>query len=135
MKKSYRLVGKGQGVDAVAKEKNFENRLKDYLKKYGCYFLKYWAGAAYTKSGIPDLLVSSDGWFLGIEVKADNGEPTLLQLHNLNKIRESGGYGILLYPKDFELFKRFNANKSKTDAWYLSNLEEQEHWKIKLLSK
>lgn len=116
----------------MAKEKNFENRLKDYLKDYGCYFIKYWAGAAYTKSGIPDLLVSSDGWFLGIEVKADNGEPTLLQLYNLKKIRESGGYGILLYPKDFEQFKQFNANKSKTDAWYLSNLEEQKHWQIKL---
>lgn len=116
----------------MAAEKNFENRLKTYLKNYGCYFLKYWAGAAYTKSGIPDLLVSSDGWFLGIEVKADNGEPTLLQLHNLKKIRESGGYGILLYPKDFEQFKQFNENKSKTNAWYFSNIEEQEHWKIKL---
>lgn len=116
----------------MAAEKNFENRLKQYLKTYGCYFLKYWAGAAYTKSGIPDLLVSSDGWFLGVEVKADNGEPTLLQLYNLRKIRESGGYGVLLYPKDFERFKKFNENKSKLDAWYLSNLEEQKHWEIKL---
>lgn len=51
------------------------------------------------KAGIPDLLVSSDGCFLGIEVKADNGEPSLIQLYHLRKIRESGGYGILLFPK------------------------------------
>ena len=59
----------------MAAEKNFENRVKKYLDEYGCWWLKYWGGAAYTKSGIPDLLVSSDGCFLGIEVKADNGEP------------------------------------------------------------
>ena len=52
----------------MAAEKNFENRVKKYLDEYGCWWLKYWGGAAYTKSGIPDLLVSSDGCFLGIEV-------------------------------------------------------------------
>ena len=45
----------------MAAEKNFENRVKKYLDEYGCWWLKYWGGAAYTKSGIPDLLVSSDG--------------------------------------------------------------------------
>ena len=116
----------------MAAEKNFENKVKTYLKNYVCWFLKYWGGASYTKSGIPDLLVSSDGCFLGIEVKADKGEPSLLQLYNLRKIRESGGYGILLYPKDFEQFKKFNENKSKLNAWYLGNIEEQKRWEIKL---
>ena len=67
----------------MAAEKNFENRVKKYLDEYGCWWLKYWGGAAYTKSGIPDLLVSSDGCFLGIEVKADDGEPSLIQLYHL----------------------------------------------------
>lgn len=75
----------------TAQEKNFENRLKKYLDKYGCWWIKYWAGAAYTKSGIPDLLVSSDGCFLGIEVKAVDGEPSLLQLRNLKKSDNLGG--------------------------------------------
>lgn len=57
----------------MAVEKNFENRVKKYLDEYGCWWLKYWGGAAYTKSGIPDLLVSSDGCFLGIEVKQFKG--------------------------------------------------------------
>lgn len=124
-----------KGVINTAQEKNFENRLKKYLDEYGCWWIKYWAGAAYTKSGVPDLLVSSDGCFLGIEVKAAHGEPSLLQLRNLKKIRQSGGYGILLYPKDFEQFKNFNEYKNKSNAWYLANIEEQKRWKIKLEEK
>lgn len=116
----------------MAAEKNFENRVKKYLDDCGAWWLKYWGGASYTKSGIPDLLCCSDGYFLGIEVKADSGEPSLIQLHHLRRIRDSGGYAILLYPKDFELFKEFNEHKSKSNAWYLSNIEEQRRWKIKL---
>lgn len=116
----------------MAAEKLFENKVKEYLTNYGCWWLKYWGGAAYTKKGIPDILCSSDGYFLGIEVKAPDGVPTLLQIVNLRKIRESGGYGILLYPKDYELFRQFNEQKSKLDAWYLENIEEQKRWEIKL---
>jgi hypothetical protein len=116
----------------MAAEKNFENKVKAFLKDTGAWLLKYWGGAAYTKSGIPDLLVCSDGCFLGIEVKAPNGEPSLLQLVNLKKIRESGGYGILLYPKDFEQFKMLITKKSELNAWYLSNIEDQKRWEIKL---
>ena len=91
----------------MASEKNFENRIKKYLEEKGAYFIKYWAGAAYTKSGIPDILACVNGYFLGIEVKAPNGRPSPLQIHNLKKIDEAGGYGILLYPKDYENFKEF----------------------------
>lgn len=48
----------------MAAEKNFENKVKAFLKDTGAWLLKYWGGAAYTKSGIPDLLVCSDGCFL-----------------------------------------------------------------------
>ena len=92
----------------MAAEKNFENKVKAFLKDTGAWLLKYWGGAAYTKSGIPDLLVCSDGCFLGVEVKAPNGEPSLLQLVNLKKIRESGGYGILLYSSKCSLQKNQN---------------------------
>lgn len=60
---------------------------------------------------------------------------SFIQLYHLRKIRESGGYGILLFPKDFEKFKGFNEHKSKSNAWYLSNIEEQKRWKIKLEEK
>lgn len=91
----------------MASEKNFENKVKKFLKDKGCWFIKYWGGAAYTKSGIPDLLVCCAGFFIGVEIKAPNGKPSELQLYNLKKIDEAGGYGILLYPKDFEIFQKF----------------------------
>lgn len=90
----------------MATEKIYENKIKKFLEDKGCWYVKFFANA-YTKSGIPDLLVSCNGYFLGVEVKAPHGKPSVLQIHNLHKIDESGGFGILLYPKDFELFKNF----------------------------
>ena len=94
----------------MASEKAFENRVKQFLKEQGCWFVKYWSGLSasgqkFTRDGIPDILCCCNGYFLGIEIKAPKGKPSPLQIHNLKKIDESGGYGILLYPKDFEVFK------------------------------
>lgn len=41
-----------------------------------------------------------------MEVKAENGKPSELQLHHLEQIRKAGGMSYLLYPKDFEQFKK-----------------------------
>jgi hypothetical protein len=89
----------------MASEKNFENKVKDFLKEQGCWFIKYWGGGQFTKEGIPDILCCCDGHFLGIEIKAPKGRPSPLQIHNLKKIDEAGGFGILLYPNHFECFK------------------------------
>ncbi len=89
----------------MTSEKNFENRIKKFLKDDGCWFIKYWGGGEFTKSGIPDILACVNGFFVGIEVKSSSGTPSELQLVNLKKIDDSGGFGILLYPKDFEKFK------------------------------
>ena len=43
----------------MAAEKRFEDRVKSFLTEQGAWFLKYWGGGHYTKSGIPDLLVCS----------------------------------------------------------------------------
>lgn len=91
----------------MAQEKAFENKVKKFLKEQNCWFIKYWAGAAFTKEGIPDILCCCNGRFLGIELKAPTGKASDLQIYNLKKIDESGGFAILLYPKDFEKFKDF----------------------------
>ena len=59
-----------------------------------------------TKKGIPDLLACVNGHFVAIEVKAQNGKPSELQVYNIKKIREAGGVGIILYPDGFEAFKK-----------------------------
>ena len=43
--------------------------------------------------------------------------------------------GFYFSQNDFEKFKGFNEHKSKSNAWYLSNIEEQKRWKIKLEEK
>ena len=91
----------------MASEKNFENRIKKYLKDNGAWFLKYWAGAAYTKSGIPDILACVNGYFVAIEVKAPNGKASELQFYNLRDIERAGGFAFLLYPAGYEDFKEF----------------------------
>ena len=91
----------------MASEKNYENRIKGFLKDHGCYYIKYWGGGEFTKAGIPDILCCCNGRFLGIEVKAQNGKPSPLQIHNLKQIDEAGGFGILLYPEQWELFQNF----------------------------
>lgn len=101
----------------MAQEKNFENRIKDFLKKEDCWFVKYWGGGQYTKKGVPDLLVCCQGRFIGVEVKAERGRASPLQEYNLNQIDKSGGYGILLFPDQFELFKHFIRCVKKGDEY------------------
>lgn len=91
----------------MAAEKNFENKVKKFLKEQNCYFLKYWGGGQFTKSGVPDILCCCNGSFVAIELKAPNGKPSELQLHNLKRIDEARGYALLLYPDKFDDFKRF----------------------------
>ena len=116
----------------TAAEKNFENKVKTFLKGKGFWFLKYWGGAAYTKSGIPDLLVCMYGRLHCHEVKEPRGEQSELKIYNIEKIRKSLISMILLYPKDFDNFKEFVADTEKGNSWYLDNIEFQDQWKEKL---
>lgn len=100
----------------MAAEKNFENRIKAFLKGEGAWFIKYWAGSQFTKSGVPDILACVHGYFVAIEVKGPNGIPSELQLHTIKKIREAGGFAFVLYPSGFEEFKQF-IRDLKAECW------------------
>lgn len=91
----------------MASEKIFENKIKKYLKNEGAWGLKYWAGARFTKAGIPDLLYCVAGKFVAIEVKGQNGAPSELQLHTCKEINKAGGFAFVLYPSAFDKFKKF----------------------------
>lgn len=88
----------------VMREKAFETKIRDYLDDLGAYNVKYF-GNAFSQAGVPDLLCCLRGVFIAIEVKAERGKPSELQLHNLRKIHEAGGRAILAYPKDWEVLK------------------------------
>ena len=93
----------------MAQEKNFENKIKSYLKSIGAYFIKT-HGDRFSKVGTPDIIACVNGYFVAVEVKAENGKPSDLQLYHLEQIRKAGGYSFLLYPKDFEDFKNYCEN-------------------------
>lgn len=91
----------------MAGEKNFENKIKAYIKELGGWYVKYWAGSRFTTEGIPDLICCVNGYFVAIEVKAQNGRPSKLQLHAIHDIRKSYGFAFVVYPSGWEQLKEF----------------------------
>lgn len=115
----------------MAAEKLFENQVKRWLKSEGIYaagtpiqnidcpvcgwYFKVWGGG-FQKSGIPDLIVCVNGYFLGVELKGDTGTPSDLQKKNVQLINQGGGFGIILYPKGFEQFKEIVKGVKQCNA-------------------
>ena len=90
----------------MAQEKLFENKVKKFIESQGGWQVKFFANRM-TKNGIPDILACVNGYFIGIEVKAQNGHPSALQLHHCSEIRKAGGFAFVLYPSGYEEFKSF----------------------------
>lgn len=93
-------------------EKTFENKIKAYLDEQKCWLVKFFANRM-TKEGIPDILACINGYFVGIEIKAQNGKPSQLQLYHCEKIRQAGGFAFVVYPTGFERFKKFVGDLKK----------------------
>ena len=90
----------------MAQEKNFENKIKHMLKDEGAYFVKFFANG-YTKTGVPDILACINGYFVCIEVKAENGHPSDLQIYNIEHIRRAGGFAFIVYPSGYSDLVKF----------------------------
>ncbi len=108
----------------MAEEKMFENRIKGLLTQKGAWFVKYWGGGSFTRSGIPDILACVNGSFIGIELKSSRGIPSALQLRSLRDIDKAGGYAILLYPDMEVTFKRFINSMTPTNYTMTEKLYE-----------
>ena len=89
----------------MASEKIYENKIKNYLKSIGAYFIKT-HGDRFSRIGTPDIIACVNGKFVAVEVKGEKGKPSDLQLYHIDQIQKAGGYGTVLYPKDFEKFKK-----------------------------
>ena len=88
----------------IGAEKNYENKIKTYLHSKKCYCVKYF-GCMYSTSGTPDLLCCINGHFLAIEVKAQDGVPSELQLQKIKDIRNAGGFAYVAYPSGWTKLK------------------------------
>lgn len=87
------------------REKSYENKIKKFIESVGGWWVKF-HGNAFTRDGVPDLLCCVNGKFLAIEVKGDGGEPSELQLHEIEEIKKAGGVALVSYPDDFEELKK-----------------------------
>lgn len=83
----------------MAQEKVFENKIKDYLKSIGAYFIKT-HGDRFSKVGTPDIIACVNSTFIALEVKATTGKPSELQLYHLKQIISSGGFGAIIVPRE-----------------------------------
>lgn len=80
---------------AMTPEGKVKDRIKKVLKERQIYFVMPATGG-YGSSGAPDILVCHKGKFYGIEVKSGVNKPTALQLDNLKRIEECGGYALVI---------------------------------------
>lgn len=76
------------------REKNIENKIKQYLKCIGAYHVKYF-GNSFSQVGVPDILACYKGHFIGIEVKNEKGKTSPLQDYNLEEIKKAGGISLV----------------------------------------
>ena len=74
----------------------------------------------YGSSGVPDIIASYRGKFIGIECKANGNKPTALQEKNLNDIKNSLGQSLVIDEKNVDmleyLLKQVKAILIKTIA-------------------
>lgn len=106
----------------MAGEKNFENKVKKYLKENGCWYVKYFANRN-TRAGVPDLLACVNGYFVAIEVKAENGKASELQLWNVEQIQKSKGFAVVLYPDQFDDFVRLVNYLKRCEPMFAAKAE------------
>lgn len=87
------------------KEKAFEEQVKKWLKEHGAWYVKTWSNGV-QRSGIPDLIVCWKGHFIGLELKAENGRPSALQMHEVEQIWKAGGKAFITRPSDWDEVKK-----------------------------
>lgn len=80
---------------AATPEAKVKAKIKAILKDHNVYYAMP-IGSGYGNSGVPDFLCCVNGFFVAIEAKAGKGEPTALQLKNLQEINKAGGYTLII---------------------------------------
>jgi len=70
------------------KESVIQKHILQYLKQLGAHTIKTISNS---RSGEPDIIACYNGRFIGLEVKAEKGRVTPLQLAKLRSIKSAGG--------------------------------------------
>jgi hypothetical protein len=65
------------------------------IKRYDAFYF-FPATHGYGRSGVPDIICCLNGVFIAIECKAGSNKPTALQEFEMDKIKNSGGYALVV---------------------------------------
>ena len=76
-------------------EAKTQKKILDYLKDLGCWTVKTIVS---NKKGVPDILACHPtGRFIAVEVKAEGGRASRLQLEQLEQLRALGAVTVVAY--------------------------------------
>ena len=90
----------------MAEEKQFEKKVRAFLKTLGVqWHFKVFANA-FQESAIPDLVGCVNGRFVALEVKSSTGKPSKPQLYKIDLINAAGGFATVVSPKNWEEVKQ-----------------------------
>ena len=77
------------------KESQFSREVTTYLESKGA-IVNNQTGGMFSKVGVSDLLVCYKGYFIALELKVGNYQPDPLQITYLQRVRDAGGFGLIL---------------------------------------
>jgi len=82
-------------------EAKVKKQVKKILDDIGAYHFSPMSGG-FGRSGVPDIIACYKGRFIGIECKAGDNKPTLLQLRNIEDIKRNQGLAIVINEGNIE---------------------------------
>ena len=82
-------------------ESKVKKQVKKILDDIGAYHFSPMMDG-YGRSGVPDIIACYKGKFIGIECKAGDNKPTLLQLRNIEDIKRNQGLAIVVNEGNIE---------------------------------
>lgn len=82
-------------------ESKVKKQVKKILDDLGAYHFSPMMDG-YGRSGVPDIIACYKGKFIGIECKAGDNKPTLLQLRNIEDIKRNQGLAIVINEGNIE---------------------------------
>lgn len=76
------------------KETELQQKVISYLDGRRIFNFRYQASS--NQFGLPDIIAIYRGYFVGLELKIDDGKATELQTRMLNAIKNAGGYADII---------------------------------------
>jgi Holliday junction resolvase len=80
---------------AKTPEGKVKDEVKRILKALNIYYFMPATGG-YGRSGVPDFVCCGKGRFVAIECKAGLNQPTVLQLREIDSIKNAGGMAVVI---------------------------------------